>query len=292
MKAFALSFESVSVKEALREAVNTLQKAHIESASLDARLLLEHAMSISREQLLFKMDESLSPAQTEAYRALVTQRATRRPMAQIIGKREFFGLSFEVTPAVLDPRPDSETLVEAVLKRVKDKQASLSLLDLGTGSGCLLLALLYELKNTTGTGVDLSEEALKVAYENAMHLGLKERATFIASHWCMQVEGEFDIIVSNPPYIPTHDIADLQPEVSQFEPKLALDGGADGLSCYRAIIASLPKHLAAGGLAAVEIGIGQQQAVEALITQNGLKVSGIAHDLHGIARCILITHQN
>lgn len=291
-KATVLSYDRISIKEALREAVGLLQAARIESGSLDARLLLEHATGFSREQLLFKMDDLLPPAHGEAYRALVAERARRRPMAQIIGKREFFGLSFKVTQDVLDPRPDSETLVEAVLKRVKDKQAPLSVLDLGTGSGCLLLALLYELKNAAGTGADISEEALSVARENAMHLGLQSRAKFIASHWCMQVDSTFDIIVSNPPYIPTHDIADLEPEVSQFEPRIALDGGADGLSCYRAIIASLPGHLAANGLAALEIGIGQQAEVEELVRHNGLKVSSVAYDLHGIARCVLITHQN
>lgn len=292
MKAFALSFESVSTKEALRAAIKALQAAHIESASLDARLLLEHAMGVSREQLLFKMDETLPPQQLEHFRALIARRATHRPVAQILERREFYGLTFRVTPDVLDPRPDSETLVDAVIRRVKDKQAPLSILDLGTGSGCLLLALLYEFKNAAGTGIDLSEAALAVARENATRLNLQSRARFIASHWCMQVEEKFDIIVSNPPYIPTADIADLAPEVSQFEPKLALDGGADGISCYRAIIASLPAHLAENGLAALEIGFGQQQSVEALVKQHGMKVSGVAHDLHGIVRCIIITHQN
>ncbi len=292
MKSLALSLEMLSAKEALRESVKTLQAAHIESASLDARLLLEHATGFSREQLLFKMDELLTPPQAETYRALVARRANRQPMAQIIGRREFFGLTFKVTPSVLDPRPDSETLIEAVLRRLKDKQAPLSILDLGTGSGCLLLALLYEFQNATGTGVDISEDALKVARENALHLGLQSRAKFLTSHWCMQVEDTFDIIISNPPYIPTGDILDLQPEVSDHEPKLALDGGADGLSCYRAIVASLANHLAEGGLAVIELGFGQQLAVETLVQENGLHVAGIAHDLQGIARAILITHKN
>lgn len=290
MKAFAISLERISAKEALREAVRTLQAAHVETASLDARLLLEHALGLSREQLLIRIDDVLTPQQLEYFHTLINARAKRQPIAQIIGRREFFGLTFKVTPNVLDPRPDSETLIEALIKRCKNRQAPLKILDLGTGTGCLLLALLYEFPHATGTGVDISAEALRVARENAIQLGLQSRVNLVISHWCMQVEGTFDIIVSNPPYIPSADIAGLAPEVAEYEPKLALDGGADGLNCYRAIVASLPQRLAKGGIAALELGFGQQAAVEALAAENGLKTLGVACDMQGIARCILLTH--
>lgn len=290
MKAFAVSVERISAKEALREGVKALQAAHIESASLDARLLLEHALGVTREQLLFKMDTMLSPEQADYFRALIAKRITHQPIAQILERREFFGLTFRVTPDVLDPRPDSETLIEVALKRGKDRNHPFRILDLGTGTGCLLLTLLYEFPHATGIGVDISDAALKIAGENAARLGLHARASFLPSHWCMQVEGRFDIIISNPPYIPTADIVQLAPEVAQFEPKLALDGGADGLNCYRVIIASLPRHLAQDGFAVLELGFGQQPAVEALVKEHGLRVAGTARDIHGIVRCVIITH--
>lgn len=287
--AFA-SRQPTLVREALRTAVLDLQAAHVESASLDARVLLEHALGMSREQLLIKADEMMTAAQYEYYRTLVGMRMRRQPVAQIIGRREFFGLTFKVTPQVLDPRPDSETLIEAVSRRQRDRAAPLRVLDLGTGSGCLLLTLLYEFPNATGTGVDISPDALAVAQENAMRLGLQSRVQFVQSHWCMQVAGEFNVIISNPPYIPTADIAGLAPEVSGHEPKLALDGGADGLNCYRVVVASIKQHLAQDGFAVLELGIGQQQAVEELALQNGLKPAGIAHDIQGIARALIMTH--
>jgi release factor glutamine methyltransferase len=290
MKSFALSIERLSAKELLREGVLALQAAHVESASLDARLLLEHALGLSREQLLFRLDDMLEQRHIDYFRELVACRTRRQPIAQIIGRREFFGLTFKVTSAVLDPRPDSETLIEAVIKRTRDKQAPLTILDLGTGSGCLLLTLLYEFPNAKGVGVDTSRDAINVAKDNAVNLGLQSRAAFIQSHWCMAVEGTYDIIISNPPYIPAADISTLAPEVSQYEPKQALDGGADGLACYRVIVAALPKHLKKGGLAAIELGLGQAQAVERLAIDNGLKPLGIAHDIQGIARCIILTH--
>lgn len=290
MKAFALSFERIPAKEALREAVRTLQAAHVESASLDARLLLEHTLGLSREQLLARIDDALTAAQAGHFRTLIAKRARRQPITHIIGRREFFGLSFKVTPAVLDPRPDSETLIEALLRRHKDRSVPLRILDLGTGTGCLLLTLLYEYPRATGVGVDISPEALAVAQENATNLGLQSRVEFLTSHWCMNVTGAFDVIVSNPPYIPTGDIAGLAPEVSQYEPKQALDGGADGLACYRAIVASLAAHLAPGGVAAIELGMGQQAAVETLAAGHGLTVAGVIQDMQGIPRCMMITH--
>jgi release factor glutamine methyltransferase len=285
----AFKSQTITAKVALREGAMELQRAHIASASLDARLLLEHVLDIAREELLMRLDEPLPAQQYDAYRQLCTRRAARQPVAQLIGRREFWGTDFKVTPATLDPRPDSETLIEAVLARAADRSASLTILDLGTGTGCLLLTLLNALPNATGTGVDISSEALAVASENALRLGLQARTTFMASRWCDQVEGRFDIIVANPPYIPSNMIDTLAPEVARYEPRLALDGGEDGLDAYRAILEVLPDRLASGGVAAFEIGVGQQQALETMIADCGLQVAGVKRDLNDIPRCILMT---
>ncbi len=289
MRAFALTPQSHTAKEALREAVMRLQAEHIETASLDARLLLEHALGVSREQLLMALDEPLTAWQEDAYRDLVDRRARRQPVAQLIGRREFYGLDFRVTEHTLDPRPDSETIIQALVKAMPDRDAPLRILDLGTGTGCLLLTLLNEFPNASGVGVDKCPHALRVAMENAAALGVKTRAQFMLSDWCEKIEGNFDIIVSNPPYIPTRDIADCPPEVSQHEPKLALDGGEDGLDCYRTIIAALPRFLAKRGMAALEMGIGQQQALETLAVQHALQVHAVRHDIQHLPRCILLT---
>jgi release factor glutamine methyltransferase len=277
-----------SAKEHLRSAVLTLQQARIPSASLDARLLLEHVLGLSREQLLFVLENPLSATQAERYRLLIEQRAGRCPVAKLIGQREFWGMNFGVSSATLDPRPDSETLIESVLERITDRRAPLKLLDMGTGSGCLILSLLSELPNAQGTAVDICPQALEVATRNAATLGLASRAQFVYSDWGAQISGCFDVIVSNPPYIPTADIAELEPEVSKFEPKQALDGGADGLECYRAIMAWLPLALAPGGFAAFEIGMGQQRGLEEIVAQQGFAVVASKADLGGITRCLVV----
>ena len=277
-----------SAKQSLLAAVLELQRSHVETASLDARILLEHVLGISREELLMGMDRHLTPQQQEAYKKLVAERAARRPLAQIVGRREFWGAEFSVSQNTLDPRPDSETLVEAVLERVEDRSAPLSILDLGTGTGCLLLSLLRELPDAKGLGVDVSPDALTVAKENAGALGLDERVRFVGSNWCEHVEGTFDIVISNPPYIPTADIEALEPEVSRYEPRLALDGGVDGLECYRRIMEKMPHLLSARGFAALEIGIGQQRSLEILAQQNGLTVDAVKKDLGGIPRVVVI----
>jgi len=288
---FALRSTNISAKEALREGVARLQRAHIESASLDARLLLEHVLGTTREHLLFTFDAPLSETQDTAYRELIAKREKRQPVAQLTGKREFWGMNFKVSGATLDPRPDSETLIEALVARC-DREAKLRILDLGTGTGCLLLALLKEFPHATGVGVDISEEALCVARENAVHNELQGRCEFKTSDWFKNIEGSFDIIVSNPPYIETAAISGLTPEVAKFEPRLALDGGADGLDCYRAIVAQLPQKLAPEGTAALEIGFGQLMAMEELIASHGLLIAGVKRDLNNIPRCILMTRTN
>lgn len=289
MLAFALS-KRISAKDMLREAVMTLQRAHIETASLDARLLLEHALGLSREQLLLAIDQPVEEWQESHYRELITKRVDRQPVAQLIGKREFWGMVFEVSCNTLDPRADSETLVQGVLKEHARRDRPVRILDLGTGTGCLLLSLLSELPSATGIGADICDKALAIAKNNAQALDIQARAQFIASNWFENIDGTFDIIISNPPYIATQDIENCPPEVARHEPKLALDGGADGLDCYRAIIGALPRFLAKDGIVALEMGMGQQPALESLAAANGLHVHSVKQDIQGLPRCILLKH--
>ena len=288
----ALQFRSTAAADALRQAVLELQQAHIETASLDARILLQFVLGVSREQLLADTRLTLTSRQLSAFMQLIEKRSERQPVAQLIGKRDFWNHCFKVTCDTLDPRPDSETLIESVLHYFQSRPLPARILDLGTGTGCLLLSLLHEYPLARGVGVDICKNALAVAKENAASLQIDNRTAFINSSWASEVEGSFDLIVSNPPYIPTAAIAMLAPEVSLYEPKLALDGGPDGLDCYRAIVPQLSRVLAPQGLAVFEMGIGQAREMETLAAQCGLQVIGIKEDMAGIARCVLITHNN
>ena len=287
----ALQLRAISAIDALRDAVLALQQAKIETASLDARLLLLHVLGISKEQFLSGSVSKLSSQQYAAYQDLVEQRVARRPLSQLVGKREFWDLTFKVTSVTLDPRPDSESLIEAVLAHIPDVSTSLKVLDLGTGTGCLLLTLLSLYEHASGTGVDISEAALEVAKANAKNLGLQMRSRFAQSSWGSGVEGTFDVIISNPPYIPTKAIEALAPEVRLYEPILALDGGEDGLDCYRIIMPRIGALLAKGGIAVFEMGMGQLRDVEAIATQNGLKCIGKREDMAGIPRCVIVSKQ-
>lgn len=279
-----------TVRHVLYSGVIALQRAQLATASLDARILLQHILGLSREALLADEERALSDSEYKAYQLLIEQRIGRKPVSQLIGRREFWGMAFGVTEDTLDPRPDSETLIEAVLSKFRNRSAPLRILDLGTGTGCLLLSLLSEYANATGVGADISEAALKVAQGNAKALGLETRAAFALSRWSetLRQEERFDIVISNPPYIPTGDIAFLEPEVSAHEPHLALDGGYDGLDCYRDIMPLLPRLLAEGGLAVLEIGMGQAREVEKIVAGCRLLVAGVMQDLGGIPRCIVI----
>jgi release factor glutamine methyltransferase len=271
--------------------VLALQAARIESASLDARLLLQQALGLSREQLLLDAQRPLSAQQAERFQALVARRVKREPIAQILGQREFYGREFIVTRDTLDPRPDSETLIDAALARIAGRAVPLQLLDLGTGTGCLLLTLLAELPQAQGLGVDASPQALAVAQENAQKLGLSSRARWQVGHWFKGLQGPFDVVLSNPPYIPAADIGGLSPEVAEYEPRLALDGGADGLDAYREICRQLPHFLAKEGFAVLEFGMGQERAIAALAQQAGLQVVAMRPDLNGITRCMVLQQQ-
>lgn len=283
-----LTQHRTAIRKLLQEAAAKLQTAGVESATLDARLLMEHTLQISREELLMCMEKSISPEQEQVFKKLVDERTQRRPIAQIIGKREFWGREFMVSAATLDPRPDSETLIEVVLERIENRNAPLKLLDLGTGTGCLLLSLLAELPQASGVAVDFSDAALVIAAQNSTKLGVADRVTLLKSRWLDKVEGIFDVVISNPPYIKSADIVALAPEVAKFEPHLALDGGEDGLDCYREIINGLPKILAKNGFAALEIGVGQEADIEKIAAENGLNLVASKKDLGGIIRCLIL----
>jgi release factor glutamine methyltransferase len=280
----------MTVGEALSQAATHLGAAGIERPQAEARILLEAATGRGRGQLIAFPEHALSAAQQELFDGFVARRSGREPISRILGSREFWSLRFAVGPATLDPRPDSETLVAAVLARIPDRKATLALLDLGTGTGCLLLALLSELPEARGLGIDASDAALEIAAANARDLGLAARTEFRLGDWARGISAQFDVILSNPPYIESTSIDGLAPEVARYDPRAALDGGADGLDAYRALVPQAARSLKPRGLLALEIGAGQGEAVRELAISAGLTSLGSADDLAGIERCLLFTH--
>ncbi len=274
----------VTVSASLDWGAARLQAAGIASARLDARLLLAHALSRSPDTLVGALGEAVP---TASFVALIERRAAREPVALILGRREFWSLDFAVSAATIVPRPDSETVVAAALERERGAPPIRRVLDLGTGTGCLLLAVLSEAAEATGVGVDRSPEAARLAARNARSLGLDRRAAFIAGDWAESVAGRFDRVISNPPYIPTVALGTLMPEVARFEPASALDGGADGLDAYRAIIPGLVRLLAPRGRAVLEVGEGQAESVASLGVAAGFCAETRA-DLAGIARAVVL----
>ncbi len=272
------------VSDALAEGVARLQAAQIEGAPGDARRLLAHALGLAPDRLLLAMGDAMTEAQMTGFRAAIAARESRQPVAQIIGKRLFWGRSFRVTPDVLDPRPETETLIEAALARPFER-----VLDLGTGSGVILLTLLAERGQARGLGVDISAAALAVARVNARALGLEARAEFGQSDWFSAVTGQFDLVVANPPYIGAGEFASLAPELRDWEPRAALvpDGcEGNGLAAYRLICAEATAYLASGGGLMVEIGWQQGAAVAALFAQAGLRDVAVLRDLSGKDRVV------
>ena len=265
-----------------------LAAAGVENARAEAWLLLAAATGRERAALLAGAPEALGTEQQARLDELVRRRLAREPLAYILGAKEFWSLRLEVGPAVLIPRPETETVVEAVLAQLADRKRPLRLLDLGVGSGCLLLALLSELPQATGLGVDDSPGALALARRNAERLGLAARAEFRHGRWGAGLRERFDVIVANPPYVAARDWDDLQPEIRQFEPKAALVAGPDGLAAYRALAPDCARLLAQGGLCALEIGFGQGDAIAALLAAQGLMVVERPRDLAGIERCLVV----
>jgi release factor glutamine methyltransferase len=278
---------SMSRAQAQRALTEAFTEAGLDSAGLDARVLICAALSIDHAGLVRDPDLPIGQA-ASCLEAFARRRLTREPVSRILGRREFFGETYSVDAAVLDPRPDTETLVEAALSALEPRaDKTLRLLDLGTGSGAILGALLKALPRAIGFGVDLSPAACAVARKNLNALGLSNRAFVLAGAWMAPIAGRFDAILSNPPYIESGAIAGLGPEVRLYDPNLALDGGPDGLEAYRAIASRAALHLAPGGILGFELGAGQLAAVESILRANGLKPIGSMRDLAGHDRVVL-----
>ena len=275
---------TATIAEAIR--VGTLRLRNtVDNPRLEVRVLLAHAIGGNRTDLI---REPGRVVETAAFHALIDRRLAHEPLAHILGRREFWSLDFQVSPATLIPRPDSETLITAALAAYADRPPPQTILDLGTGTGCLLLALLHEFPAAFGVGIDIASDAARLARSNAIQLGLADRAAFLAGDWTSPLAARFDLVISNPPYIPTADIATLMPDVARFEPKRALDGGVDGYDAYRAILRDLPHRLHRGGVAVLELGIDQAETVAALARAAGFAMS-LHLDLAGIQRAIAIS---
>jgi len=266
-----------------------LRAAGIESPQLDARLLVAAALNLEPDALRVADDRALTAAERARIETLFARRIEgREPVSRILGRREFWSLELRISPDVLDPRPDSETLIEAALTLFPDHAAPFRILDLGTGSGCLLLSALHEYPNAAGIGVDANEKALKVVAANASHLGLAARARFVRGDWARGLAERFDLVLCNPPYIAESERASLAPEVARHDPHGALFAGRDGLDAYRTILPDLARLLAPNGRALFEIGATQAQAVSEIARVAGLAIVEIKRDLAGRDRCVVL----
>lgn len=273
------------VAEALRQAGARLRAAGIENPVREARLLLAHAAGLTQEALLgARQTEAAAPG----FDALVARRAGREPLALILGRRGFWTLDLEVSPATLVPRPETETLIEAALAIFPDRHAVRRVLDLGTGTGCLLLAALTEFPAAFGIGVDCVPEAAALARRNAMATGVGTRAAFLCGDWASALAGHFDLVLCNPPYIESGAIPRLMPEVADHEPLSALDGGKDGFDAYRAVLPCIAALVSPGGAAVLELGAGQADSVMRLARDAGLADVAMQHDLAGVRRALVV----
>lgn len=274
----------------LAAAAERLRLAGVEGPRRDARFLMGEVLGLSTAEMVAHPERPLSAAEAAAVEAAVARRARREPVSRILGEREFRGLRFALTADTLDPRPDSEVVVETAL-RLLEGVAAPRVLDLGTGTGCLLLAVLAERADAMGTGLDAAAGAVAAAAANAEALGLAARARFVRGDWrqagwTAALGAPFDLVIANPPYIPDADIADLEPEVREFEPRLALAGGADGLAPYRVLVPALAELLAPRGGVVFEVGIGQADAVAGMLAAAGMTDVAASADLGGVARAV------
>ena len=272
----------------LKQAGERLAASGLETATLDARLLFQAASGLRHEDIVAEPELMVPQDVVACFLKFIERRCKFEPVSRILGSREFYGRSFRVTPDVLDPRADTETLIGAVLGLVKGKRP-LRILDLGTGSGAIAVTLLAELPGATAVATDLSAAALAVAKGNAEALGVAGRARFVQANWFKGISGKFDLIVSNPPYIPLGDIAGLAPDVREFDPARALDGGPDGLEAYRRLSGGAGGHFAPKGHIVLEIGAGQENAVNELFTRQGFVRESRHFDLVGHVRCLAFT---
>ena len=288
MRDSAAGADQLSLGAALRQATVLLRAAGIEGAGNDARRLLCAVLGLSAAQVLARPERLMASEDAEKFSRCIARRVAREPVSRILGEREFHGRAFAISPATLDPRPDSETLIGAVLELVASegwRARPLRILDIGTGSGCLLLTLLAELPEASGVGTDISAAALSVARANGRRLGVAHRAQWLAADGLEAIRGTFDILVSNPPYIPTAEIAGLDPEVRCFDPPSALDGGADGLRFFHRLAASIA-GVVPNGWAVLEMGHDQADEVGALLASRGLENLGFYLDVAGMRRCV------
>ena len=281
---------TTTIAEARRSLIAQLRAGGVDSPELDARILIGHALGLDHAALAAAPARRLGAAEESAIAALAQRRLAHEPVARIVGVKEFWSLNLAVSAATLVPRPETETVVEAALAAVaarRPRARALCIADLGTGSGAILLALLSELPEAFGVGTDLDPAALALARGNARRLGLR-RAAYVACDMAAALRGPFDLIVSNPPYIASGDIATLPPEVRLFDPRRALDGGRDGLDCYRAIAATAAALLATDGAIVVELGAGQAELVSALFAAAGLAPLPARPDLNGVPRALVV----
>ena len=282
----------LKLSELLSFAKNELKLANIPSPQIDSLLLICKAFSLTKEQVIFNPDLAINQNQINDFQALLKRRLSREPMSHIIGKREFFGNDFLVSSSVLDPRPDSESLIELIGEIFPDKNSKLKILELGVGSGCLILTALKLFSNWNGIGVDISEKALEMAQKNAHLLEIQNRIQLSKSNWFENISSEkFDLIISNPPYIASAEIETLQEEVKNHEPRNALDGGISGLDCYEEIAKNVGNFLKNKGILILEIGQNQEISVQEIFEKNGLKLIKTKKDLGGIIRSLAFTNE-
>jgi release factor glutamine methyltransferase len=271
----------------LQVARKALFEADIELSALDARLLLQAASGITHEELIAEPNMVLAADKIAKFKNSIARRLNHEPVTRILGEREFYGRPFQVSPAVLDPRADTEAIIELALQLIGSEPKRI--IDLGTGSGAIALTLLAERPNWSGVAVDLSAETLEIARANASQLGIVERLVFHNAAWFDGIAEKFDLIVSNPPYIPHLEVFELSLEVQNFDPHMALDGGGDGLEAYRAIAASAADHLNSKGLVILEIGAGQSADVTQIFVAQGFELTDQKVDLGGHIRALAFT---
>lgn len=278
----------MKLKDLLTQAKAKLKAANIDSAEIDARLLLQYSINFSHEKLFLYPDYYLLDGDIDQYMQLIERRINREPVAKIIGSKSFWKSDFIVNKHTLDPRPDSEVIINAALDMFYNKDMDYRFLDLGCGTGCLLFSLLQEYSQATGVATDISSEALKVAKINMELLGLENRAELLEQNWADSLTEKFDLIISNPPYIPRNDINNLQPEVKNYDPMLALDGGIDGLDPYRYLAKQIILLLKPKAYAILEFGIGQSESIKDIFVKHGYIIENILLDLAGLERAIIV----
>lgn len=277
----------VTIHSVLATMRGQFRAAGLDTPELDARLLAQAALGMTQEDIAIKNNELINETQLKTLTEMTQRRLQREPVSRILGKRAFWKSEFKVSRETLDPRADSETIIEKAVACL-DRETAATILDLGTGTGCLLLSLLQELPKATGLGIDISEDAVQTARQNAESLGLSGRSNFMSINWKdFKPEKHFDILISNPPYISTREIENLAPEVNKYDPLRALAGGEDGLDCYREIAALLPRFLAPAGRAFLEIGATQAEDVKGILAACGYHVLEVVPDLSGHNRCVI-----